>query len=72
MPPAAPVMAPQVDINSLLGSLQGPPAAPPSHAPAPAYGYMSHMTGAPGLPGASGADTAAQVQNIMDSLAKHR
>jgi nuclear polyadenylated RNA-binding protein 3 len=86
MPYSAPGMPHQVDINALLSSLQGAPGAPQAQPPAPAYGmpagYMPQMTGTPvpptaghvpqGLPGTNVADTAAQVQNIMNSLAKHR
>lgn len=84
-PPQAggmPTAAPQVDINALLGSLQGTAGA---QAPALAYGvsarYAPQMNATPGppagyappgAPGGSGGDTAAQVQNIMASLARHR
>ncbi|KAB5518717.1 RNA recognition domain-containing protein [Coniochaeta sp. 2T2.1] len=82
-PAPQPGMPPQVDINALLGSLQGG-VAPPIQPQAPSYGgYMPQMGGTPVQPagphnlppaggGAGPADTAAQVQNIMASLARQR
>ncbi|KAB5542682.1 RNA recognition domain-containing protein [Coniochaeta sp. 2T2.1] len=82
-PAPQPGMPPQVDINALLGSLQGG-VAPPIQPQALSYGgYMPQMGGTPVQPagphnlppaggGAGPADTAAQVQNIMASLARQR
>lgn len=86
VPPAAPGMAPPVDVNALLSSLNGAPSSSSAQHHASAYGmsagYVPQISGSPmpptaghipqGLPGANGVDTAQQVQNIMNSLAKHR
>lgn len=85
IPQAAPGMAPQVDINALIGSLKGGAGPAPAQPPHPQYGmpagYMPQMNGTPlppgghvaqGSPGVSGGDTAQQVQNIMATLARHR
>ncbi|KAL7898125.1 hypothetical protein HDV64DRAFT_269241 [Trichoderma sp. TUCIM 5745] len=80
--PAAPAAnAPQVDIQAILGSLNGGAAAPLPHPPHPQHHgahpqipYGAPYGGQPAVvaqPAGTG-DAAAQVQNIMAQLARYR
>ncbi|PFH57519.1 hypothetical protein XA68_14905 [Ophiocordyceps unilateralis] len=73
--PPAPAAGSQVDIQGLLGSLGGLPPAQ-QHGPPPgqygaAYGSQA-PNGGPTNAAPSGAEAAAQVQNIMAQLARYR
>ncbi|PHH77831.1 hypothetical protein CDD80_159 [Ophiocordyceps camponoti-rufipedis] len=73
--PPAPAAGSQVDIQALLGSLGGAPPSgqhgPPQGQYGAAYGSQTSNGGTANT-GPSGADAAAQVQNIMARLARYR